>query len=83
MNYILHLEDNLLQIKGATKVISSTQTQAVIQTGDCALVISGTEIEVKSLNLDDGIVCLYGKFGDIKLSHAGGKRQPFLKRIFK
>ena len=83
MNYILHLENDMLEIKGATKVVSSTQTQAIIETTDCCINITGSEIEVKKLNLDEGEVLLAGKFVNLKLGQPSGKKQPFLKRIFK
>lgn len=83
MNYVLHLESNSLTIQGATRVVSSTQTQAVIETGENGIVITGNDIEVKSLNLDNGEVSLFGKFSNIKFCHVGGKRQPFFKKIFK
>lgn len=80
MNYSLHIENNALQIKGATKVVSSEPTQAVVEIGESTIVISGNEIEVKSLNLDEGEVCLSGKFSNIKFA---GKKQPLFKRLFK
>ena len=79
----LHLKGSELEIIGATKVVSSTQNQAVIETKDCAIIIVGSDIEVKKLNLDEGVVCLYGKFSNIKFGTASGKKQPLLKRIFK
>ena len=83
MGNIIHIEDELLQIKGATRVVSSTASQAVVEMGEKTVVISGGEIEVKRLNLDDAEVVLSGKFSAIKFSQIGGKKQPFLKRLFK
>ena len=80
---ILHLEGDLLLIKGATKIISSTQTQAVVETGENAIVLTGTNIEAKELNLEEGEVCFNGKFSLIKLNEAIGQKTPLLKRIFK
>ncbi len=80
---IVHLEENSLYIKGATKVVSSSPNQAVIETGESVMVLSGSNIEVKKLNLEEGEVCLYGNFALIKLNEHGGKKQPLLKRIFK
>ena len=83
MEYILHIENGILEIKGATKVVSSAPNQAVVEAGAGAILITGNEIEVKSLNLDDGIVCLFGKFSNIKFGNASGKKQPLFKIIFK
>lgn len=83
MTQILHLEGDCLQIKGATKVISSTQTQAVIETTENGIVVLGNEIEVKKLNLEEGEIVLNGKFSCFKFGAVAGKKQPLLKRIFK
>ena len=79
---LLHLEGNTLTIKGATKIISSTPTQAAVETGEKAIVVTGTNIEVKSLNLDQGEVLFEGNFAIIKLE-ASVKKVPLLKRLFK
>ena len=82
MNSILHLEGDFLQIKGATKVVSSTVSQAVIETGDSVIIVLGQNIEVKKLNLDEKEVCLSGNFSQLKFnSHA--EKVPLIKRIFK
>ena len=47
MEGTLHLEGNELEIKGATKVVSSTQNQAVVETKNEQVIILGNEIEVK------------------------------------
>ena len=83
MGYVLHMEDDLVEIKGASKVASSTQNQAIVETEDDSIIITGSEIEVKGLNLENGEVFIAGKFANIKFSKVKGKKQPFLKRIFK
>lgn len=80
--YSLHLENGLLMIKGATKVISSTQTNARVETDENSIVASGHNIEVKMLNLEEKEVCFLGNFTLIKLS-SQSEKQPLLKRIFK
>ena len=83
MEGTLHLEGNELEIKGATKVVSSTQNQAVVETKNEQVVILGNEIEVKKLNLEEEVVCLIGKFSAVKFSSAQAPKQRLLKRIFK
>lgn len=83
MENSLYMQGDNLQIKGATKVVSSTQSQAVIEREDALIVISGSDIEVKKLNLDETEVELKGKFSNIKFSQSGAKKTPLLKRIFK
>ena len=73
---------NLIVIKGATKVCSSTQSQAVVQSGDTTITISGSDMEVKKLDLDGKEVCFAGKITNVKFSSKADK-QPLLKRIFK
>ncbi len=80
---LLHLEGETLLIKGASKIVSSSQTQVVLETVESSMVITGSGIEVKKLNLEDGEVCLQGKFTMIKLDQPSVKKQPLLKRIFK
>lgn len=79
---LLHLEGQTLVLQGVTKVISSSQTQAVLQCGENEVVLTGNNIEVKKLELETGEVCLQGDFSNIKLS-AKREKQPLLKRIFK
>lgn len=83
MANIIHLEGDILEIKGATKVTSCVQNQAVIETGDNLIIASGIEIEVKKLNLEEGEVSIQGKITNIKLGTPSSKKMPFLKRIFK
>lgn len=83
MSNILHLEGELLQIKGATKVVSSTSNQAVVEMDEKCIVLTGEKIEVKKLNLEDGEVCIAGEFAMFKFAQAGRKKGSLLKRIFK
>ncbi len=82
MNKFLHLEGDMLQIKGATKIVSSTTSQAVVETADSTIVVTGQNIEVKRLNLDEQDVCLSGTFSQLKFNSSAVK-VPLLKRIFK
>lgn len=83
MSNFLHLEGNCLEIKGAVKVVSSSQSQAVVETVDNGVVITGTEIEVKKLNLDEQEVIFSGKFINLKFGTISIKKVPLYKRIFK
>ena len=57
-----------VKILGATKVVLSTQNQGVIETKDSLIVISGSELEVKKLDLENGEVSFYGKINGIKFN---------------
>lgn len=72
-----------VKILGATKVVLSTQNQGVVETKDSLIVISGSELEVKKLDLENGEVSFYGKINGIKFSNGQGAKVPLLKRIFK
>ncbi len=72
----------LITIFGATKVISSTLTQAVVEINDATMIISGSNMEVVKLNLDDKEVEFSGEIKEVKYSHKQEKTS-FLKRIFK
>ncbi len=72
----------LITIFGATKVISSTLTQAVVEINDATMIISGSNMEVVKLNLDDKEVKFSGEIKEVKYSHKQEKTS-FLKRIFK
>ena len=83
MNNYIHLEGDTLDIKGASKVVSSTPTQAVVEIDEKAIILTGNNIEVKKLDLDNKEVSLGGKFLNIKISDASLKKGTLLKRIFK
>ena len=73
---------NSLNISGVKKVVSCTQTQSVIETEQEKIIITGNEIEAKKIDLQNGEVCLTGKFCNIKLQ-TGNEKKSLLKRIFK
>lgn len=79
----LVINDDIMEISGATKVVSSSPTQAVIETNDGGILISGADIEVKKLNLEEGQVAIAGKFAMLKFGLPTGKKPSLLKRIFK
>ncbi len=72
----------LLTIIGATKVVSSTNTQAVVEVGDTNVLICGNELEVVKLDLEDKEVEFSGNITSFKYINKKEKT-PLLKRIFK
>ena len=84
MSESVFIEDNnLTTIKGAKKVVSATQSQGVVETAASTIVLSGSNLEVKRLDLENCEVCFAGKITNIKFSPLGAGKQPLLKRIFK
>lgn len=79
----IYLEDRKkLVIKGASKVVSSTTTQAVIEVENSNLVVSGLNIEVTKLDLENKEVIFSGEFSSIKYLKKAEK-VGLIKRLFK
>ena len=77
------LEDRKkLSLSGVTKIVSSTITQAVVEIGDDSLVITGNDLEITKLNLENKEVSFSGIINSLKFGTKSEKR-GFLKRIFK
>ena len=79
---IVLVNRKLLTIIGATKVVSSTNTQAVVEVGDTNVLICGNELEVVKLDLEDKEVEFSGNITSFKYINKKEKT-PLLKRIFK
>lgn len=71
-----------LSIVGATKMISSTQTQAVVEVAGTNVVISGSNIEVTKLDLENKQVHFSGNFSGLRYVQKAEK-VGLVKRIFK
>lgn len=69
-------------IKGAVKVKTCTQNFAVVETQECVATISGSEIEVVKLDLENKEVVFSGNISSIKFS-SQKEKSSFFKRIFK
>lgn len=83
MNTITLENSNFLTILGATKVVSSTPTQTAIEQGETLILISGNELEIKKLDLDNKEVSLTGQqITNLKFS-TKAEKIPLVKRIFK
>lgn len=79
----LILNGDELVLTGVTKIVSSSPTQSIIDTEEGGVLLVGTEMEVKKLNLEEKEVELFGKFTMIKFGIPTGKKPSLLKRIFK
>ena len=78
----IFIEDEIIQIRGAKKVVSSTANQGVVEMEGEMIVMSGSDMQVKKLNLEEGEVVFQGKVSQIKFSNSIEKKS-ILKRIFK
>ena len=72
----------LLSILGATKVVSSTNSQAVVEVGDTNILICGSDLEVVKLDLEAKEVEFSGNITSFKYMNKKEK-VSLLKRIFK
>ena len=71
-----------MSISGATKMVSSTETQSVVEVGDCNIVISGQNLEITKLDLENKEVNIKGIINSLKYSQKNEKNNIF-KRLFK
>ena len=63
-------------------MVSSTASQGVVEMEGEMIVMSGSDMQVKKLNLEEGEVVFQGKVSQIKFSNSIEKKS-ILKRIFK
>ena len=79
----INIEDRKkITLIGATKVNTCTNTQAVVEIGDTNVVISGNNIEVTKLNLDNKEVIFAGNIVAVKYMQKTEK-VGLIKRLFK
>jgi len=83
METILIEDTSTMTIKGAKKMCSSTPNQAVVETVANSVVVTGSNLEIKKLDLEGGEVSLSGKIANVKFSALGAGKTPLIKRIFK
>ncbi len=82
MENILIEDRKKILIKGATKVISSTNNQAVVEIENSNLIIYGNNIGVTKLDLENKEVIFSGEISGIKYNKQTEKT-GIIKRIFK
>lgn len=72
-----------IELQGATKVVSATTTQAVVETSTKTIIVTGANLEITKLDLDNHLVCMSGSISNLKFSLSSGQKPGLLKRIFK
>ena len=79
---IIIQDRNMIEITGATRVVASTAKEAVVELENGTVILSGNNLEVTKLDLDNHEVKFSGIITDLKFSD---KREEvgLLKRIFK
>ena len=82
MENILIEDRKKILIKGAKKVLSTTSNQAVVEVEDCNIIITGNNIEVTKLDLENKEVVFSGELTNLKYSKKVEKTN-IIKRLFK
>lgn len=83
MQELITIENqNKILVKGAKKVVSSLPTQVALETNLAIVIITGSDLEVKKLDIENAEVVINGKISNIKFNNPSDK-QPLFKRIFK
>ncbi len=82
MQTILIENQNKTVINGAIRVLSSTTTQAVVEIENNNLILTGKNIEVTKLDLENKEVIFDGEITALKFA-AKTEKTNFIKRLFK
>lgn len=69
-----------IMVTGITEVVSQIDKAVVAKTADSLLNISGSELRVTKLNLEEGVLVVDGKIDSFKYCEA---QKSFFKRVFK
>lgn len=56
--YAIHVENNVLQITGVTKVVEITDREAQLKLGSTTLIVKGDGVNITRLDNDKGVVSL-------------------------
>ncbi|MBQ7327580.1 MAG: hypothetical protein IJX00_01270 [Clostridia bacterium] len=82
MQSILIENQNQTTITGATKILSSTNTQAVVELANNTLILNGNNIEITKLDLENNLVVFNGEINSLKYNKKSQKI-GIIKRILK
>lgn len=69
-----------LNLTGVEKVFSTSENKIFLQISGSSLKVSGQNLQVEKLDVENGILKVDGLIEEIKYDH---KKTPFLKRLFK
>ncbi len=83
MQEIINIDNQKsMSIRGVEKIVSSTPTQSVVQTSLSKIVITGNNLEVKKLDIENKDAIIEGEIYNIKFNKKNEKKS-LLRRIFK
>ena len=69
-----------IMVTGITEVVSQVDKAVVAKTADSLINISGSELRVTKLNLEEGVLVVDGKIDSFKYCET---QKGFFKRVFK
>lgn len=70
---------NELKLEGIVEIIATSDTNLILKLKDCPLFITGSNINITKIDVNDGILEATGNFESFKYNKSGN----FFKRIFK
>lgn len=83
MQEIINIDNQKsMSIRGVEKIVSSTPTQSVVQTSLSKIIITGNNLEVKKLDIENKDAIIEGEIYNIKFNKKNEKKS-LLRRIFK
>ncbi len=82
MQTILIEDRKTIKIVGATRILSSTSSQASVEMNENNLIMSGNNLEITKLDLENGEVVFCGELSSLKFVNKSEKT-PLLKRLFR
>lgn len=82
-NHMVTIENRKrMMLTGIVEVVSATDKAIVAKTADKQVNISGLELRVNKLNLEEGLLIVDGEINDLKYNTLSGGKS-FFKRLFK
>lgn len=82
MQSIIIEDRKAIKIVGATRILSSTSNQASVEMNGNNLILSGTNLEITKLDLENGEVFFCGELNGLKFANKSEKT-PLIKRLFR
>lgn len=83
MQEIINIDNQKsMSIRGVEKIVSSTPTQSVVQTSLSKIIITGNNLEVRKLDIENKDAIIEGEIYNIKFNKKNEKKS-LLRRIFK
>lgn len=71
-------------LSGISDVISFDADEIVLESEQGGIILKGSDLHIKSLNLDNGEVSIEGRLDSFSYTRSKGKdKEPLIKKLFK